>query len=69
MWRRVARGIAAVEETEEARRLWEDRFYDAMAGFKFVPGGRILSGAGTGFEVTYFNCYVIPSPDGACGLA
>jgi ribonucleoside-diphosphate reductase alpha chain len=67
MWRRVARGIAAVEETEEARRLWEDRFYDAMADFKFVPGGRILSGAGTGFEVTYFNCYVIPSPEDSRG--
>ncbi len=62
MWRRVARGIAAVEGTEEARREWEERFYEVMDEFKFVPGGRILSGAGTGFAVTYFNCYVIPSP-------
>jgi len=62
MWRRVARGIAAVEPTEEARREWEERFYEVMDDFKFVPGGRILSGAGTGFAVTYFNCYVIPSP-------
>lgn len=62
MWRRVARGIAAVEQTEEARREWEERFYEVMDEFKFVPGGRILSGAGTGFAVTYFNCYVIPSP-------
>jgi ribonucleoside-diphosphate reductase alpha chain len=62
MWRRVARGIAAVEQTEEARHDWEERFYEVMDEFKFVPGGRILSGAGTGFAVTYFNCYVIPSP-------
>jgi ribonucleoside-diphosphate reductase alpha chain len=67
MWRRVARGIAAVEETEEKRREWEERFYRTMDNFKFVPGGRILSGAGTGFEVTYFNCYVIPSPDDSRG--
>ena len=33
-----------------------------MSGFKFVPGGRILSGAGTNYQVTYFNCFVIPSP-------
>lgn len=67
MWRRVARGIAAVETTEEARLDWEERFYKTMEDFKFVPGGRILSGAGTGFEVTYFNCYVIPSPDDSRG--
>lgn len=67
MWRRVARGIAAVETTEEKRNEWEERFYEVMDEFKFVPGGRILSGAGTGFAVTYFNCYVIPSPDDSRG--
>ena len=66
-WRRVARGIAAVEKTTKARRHWEDRFYEAMADFKFVPGGRILAGAGSGHEVTYFNCYVIPSPEDSRG--
>jgi ribonucleoside-diphosphate reductase alpha chain len=63
MWRRVARGIAAVEETDEKRQLWEDRFYDVMADFKFVPGGRILAGAGTPHAVTYYNCYVISQPE------
>jgi ribonucleoside-diphosphate reductase alpha chain len=67
MWRRVARGIAAVETTDEKRREWEERFYEVMDEFKFVPGGRILSGAGTGFAVTYFNCYVIPSPEDSRG--
>ena len=62
MWRRVARGIAAVEQTEEARRDWEERFYEVMDEFKFVPGGRILSGAGTGFAVTYFNCFQGDTP-------
>ena len=63
MWRRVAQGIAAVEPTEEKRAEWADKFYEALSGFKFVPGGRILAGAGTGHQVTYYNCYVIPSPD------
>ncbi len=61
MWRRVARGIAANEKPKD-RKHWEDEFYKVMEDFKFVPGGRILSGAGTGYQVTYFNCFVIPSP-------
>src|SRR3989344_1126670 len=61
MWRRVAKGIAK-NEKKSARKTWENRFYEVMEDFKFVPGGRVLSGAGTGFQVTYFNCFVIPSP-------
>src|SRR6266567_6923592 len=56
MWARVARGIAAVEQTEEKRAEWEKRFYEALSDFQFVPGGRILAGAGTGHQVTYYNC-------------
>ncbi len=61
MWRRVSKAIAGVEKPKD-RKIWEKKFYDAMEGFKFLPGGRILSGAGTGFDVTYFNCFVIPNP-------
>lgn len=63
LWARVARGIAAVETTEERRALWEKRFYEALNNFQFVPGGRILAGAGSGHQVTYYNCFVIPSPE------
>jgi ribonucleoside-diphosphate reductase alpha chain len=63
MWARVARGIAAVEQAEEKRAEWEKRFYEALSDFQFVPGGRILAGAGTGHQVTYYNCFVIPSPE------
>ncbi len=62
MWQRVAWGIAQTEKTGVLKREWEGKFYKAMQGFKFVPAGRILSGAGTGYEVTFYNCYVIPSP-------
>jgi ribonucleoside-diphosphate reductase alpha chain len=61
MWHRVAWGIAQIEQPKN-RAYWEEQFYHVMKDFKFVPGGRILSGAGTQYEVTYFNCFVIPSP-------
>lgn len=61
MWRRVARGIAKQEKKSQQPK-WEEKFYDVLKDFKFVPGGRILSGAGTDYKVTYFNCFVIPSP-------
>lgn len=67
MWARVAWGISQVESTPQLRRYWEKRFYQALDGFHFVPAGRILSGAGTGYAVTYYNCYVIPSPDDSRG--
>lgn len=61
MWKRVANGIAQ-NEKKSKRKFWQKKFYDVMEDFKFVPGGRILSGAGTKYQVTYFNCFVIPSP-------
>ena len=66
MWRRVAWGIAQVEKPK-LRDFWEEKFYQAMRDFKFIPAGRILSGAGTPYEVTYYNCYVIPSPKDSRG--
>lgn len=61
MWKRVAQAIAQVEKTD-VRKQWTKQFADIMQDFKFVPGGRILSGAGTGYKVTFYNCFVIPSP-------
>ncbi|MDP2720948.1 MAG: adenosylcobalamin-dependent ribonucleoside-diphosphate reductase [bacterium] len=62
MWSRVAAGIAQVEKTQVKRREWATKFYETLKDFKFVPGGRVLSGAGTAYDVTYYNCFVIPSP-------
>lgn len=67
MWGRVAKGIAQFENNPQNVKLWEKKFYNLLKDFKFVPGGRILSGAGTGYEVTFFNCYVIPSPKDSRG--
>ena len=66
MWKRVAKGIARVEKPKD-RKKWEKKFFDVMEDFKFLPGGRILAGAGTGFDVTYYNCFVIPNPPDSRG--
>ena len=34
-------------------------FYGLLQDFKFLPGGRILAGAGTRHRVTLFNCFVM----------
>ena len=65
-WRRVARSLAACE-ADPAR--WEARFYEAMEGFRFLPAGRILAGAGTARAVTLFNCFVMGTiPDSMAGI-
>ncbi len=62
MWRRVSRGVSQNEKTIKLQKYWEEKYYEVMQDFNFVPGGRILSGAGTGYKVTYYNCFVLPSP-------
>lgn len=61
MWKRIADAVAG-EERPGQRKIWSKKFYNALEDFRYVPGGRILAGAGTGYSVTYYNCYVIPSP-------
>ena len=53
---RVAHTLAGVESDT---RYWEERFLSVLEDFRFVPGGRILAGAGTGRRVTLFNCFVM----------
>ncbi len=62
MMDRVARGVASVEKTDNLREDWRGKFRWLLDGWKFVPGGRILTAAGTDQDLTYYNCYVIPSP-------
>jgi len=57
LWRRLARAMAALEEKPE---IWEDRFYTILHDFRFVPGGRIMHGAGRDdIKTTLNNCYVV----------
>jgi len=65
-WRRIARDLASVER-DPAK--WEDVFYSALEGFKFLPAGRITAGAGTGRNVTLINCFVNGTiPDSMSGI-
>ncbi len=59
MWRRIARELASVEAPEK-RAEWEEKFFWLLDDFRFVPGGRIMHGAGNPKRVTLLNCYVIP---------
>ncbi len=63
MWHRVAKAIAEVEKTDAKKQEWEEKFYSILNGFDFIPGGRILTGAGSGVPLTLYNCFVIPSPE------
>ena len=54
-WRRIARALAAAETAVQ----WEEQFYRTLSDFRFLPGGRIQAGAGTGRRVTLFNCFVM----------
>ena len=52
-WLRVAQAISDNDSETVA-------FYDLLQDFSFVPGGRILAGAGAETDKTFYNCYVIP---------
>ena len=58
--RRNATGLSGVEQTEEQRSTWYDKFNHELSNLNFVPAGRVLYGAGADTDVTYFNCYVMP---------
>ncbi|MBS4176365.1 ribonucleotide reductase [Bacillus sp. FJAT-49731] len=58
--KRNATGLASVEKTEEKRQEWFEKFYQELSSLNFVPAGRVLYGAGSETEVTFFNCYVMP---------
>lgn len=65
---RVSRAVAKAE-APQARKKWAGRFAKALTDFRFIPGGRILAGAGTGRRVTLFNCFVMGAiPDSLDGI-
>ncbi|WOX06491.1 adenosylcobalamin-dependent ribonucleoside-diphosphate reductase [Microbulbifer pacificus] len=55
-WRRLARALTKVDRQ---RGHWALRFFRNLEDFRFLPGGRILAGAGTEHRVTLFNCFVM----------
>ncbi len=54
-WQRVAASLAADEPDPAAS---EGRFRAALTNFRFVPGGRVLAGAGVPGAGMLLNCFV-----------
>ena len=64
MWIRQANALASVEKTKKLRREWEKKFFSILEDFRFVPGGRIMHGAGReDITTTLNNCYVVAVRD------
>jgi ribonucleoside-diphosphate reductase alpha chain len=57
-WQRVATAVAKAEKKPQQKK-WQKQFYDLLENFRFLPGGRILAGAGTAKKVNLFNCFVM----------
>lgn len=69
---RVANAVASVESSDSntpfasdfrsEQERWANKFFGIMNDWKFIPAGRIWAAAGNPAPLTYFNCYVLPSP-------
>lgn len=46
----------------ETDMMW-NRMQEILNEQRFVPAGRILAGCGTDQELTFYNCFVLPSPE------
>ena len=67
-WARVALGLSRIENPADQTRT-RAMFYDAMASYKLLPAGRILSGCGTDRHVTLSNTFVMRTiPDSLIGV-
>ena len=58
--KRNATGLSNVEVSSDKKEASFTAFADELANLRFVPAGRVLYGAGSETDVTYFNCYVMP---------
>ena len=68
--KRNAHGLAATETDKAKREAAFEQFYTQLMTMNFVPAGRVLYGAGSETDVTYFNCYVMPFvPDSREGIS
>ena len=54
-WQRVATTAALAELRPDE---WASRFHGILDDFRFLPGGRVLAGAGASRRVTLLNCFV-----------
>lgn len=67
-FKRISTALATNEKKKLVSKYTQE-FYNILDGFKFLPAGRIISGAGTKRNVTLFNCFVMGTiPDSLDGI-
>lgn len=58
--KRIGHALAQGEKSQEKREEFSEKFYHEIKSLNTIPAGRVLYGAGSGSNVTYFNCFVMP---------
>ena len=59
VFKRLASFIATVEQSKAKQYQWAEKFYTELFEGRFVPGGRVLAGAGDIYRIkTLANCFV-----------
>ena len=58
--RRVGTALAEPETDVAQRKKYAGLFTEQLKKLNVIPAGRVLFGAGSGTQVTYFNCFVMP---------
>ncbi len=57
---RVGHALARPEADETTQLKYGELFAQQLQKLNVIPAGRVLYGAGSGTQVTYFNCFVMP---------
>ena len=59
VFKRLASFLASVESGKNKQSYWAEKFYKELFHGHFVPGGRVLAGAGDVYRIkTLANCFV-----------
>ena len=59
VFKRLSSFLATVEGTKAKQKKWSQKFYEQLFEGYFIPGGRVLAGAGDLYRLkTLANCFV-----------
>ncbi|MBH8623044.1 MULTISPECIES: vitamin B12-dependent ribonucleotide reductase [Spiroplasma] len=50
----------ALSKNEQKHNVYRDQFFNELKDLNIIPAGRVLYGAGSNSDVTFFNCFVMP---------
>ena len=58
--KRVGTALAKEEVDKDLKEKYSKEFFEQISSLNSIPAGRVLYGAGSNSDVTYFNCFVMP---------